>query len=298
MEWCPQQGLVILQENLKHQNWFTKWVWAKAFCNGWRIPFYMGFVVGDPIAASRFLVQRWNRKPTERKDHEKQRVMVSDDSHYSGYSGLVTASWMMARYQWLSSFPTFEKIHWPGVFGEFALDEKDGKSNPKLSMAQDRKFTPTKKTRNNQKYTAPDILLDPPANKHQETMTTPPPLTRLSPTFHPKWRRLIDCWPAWPSSLQRPSPLRSYKCARSCHPCWYGAHHSWAAPGRRYLERSPRHWRRKPWFRCGFWCCAKLAVEKVAGRKMGKIWFIHVWNLQGWGLTMSTSQILNTKMLT
>lgn len=174
MEWCPQQGLVILQENLKHQNWFTKLVWAKAFCNGWRIPFYMGFVKGDPIAASRFLVQRWNRKPTERKDHEKQRVMVSDDSHYSGYSGLVTASWMMARYQWLSSFPTFEKIHWPGVFGEFALDEKDGKSNPKLSMAQDRKFTPTKKTRNNQKYTAPDILLDPPANKHQETMTTPP----------------------------------------------------------------------------------------------------------------------------
>ena len=248
MEWCPQQGLVILQENLKHQNWFTKLVWAKAFCNGWRIPFYMGFVKGDPIAASRFLVQRWNRKPTERKDHEKQRVMVSDDSHYSGYSGLVTASWMMARYQWLSSFPHLRKnpltrrvrrvcARWKGR--QKQSETVDG-ARPKVHSHKE-----------NPKQSEIHCSWQTPRPSSQQTSRNhdnpPPPLTRLSPTFHPKWRRLIDCWPAWPSSLQRPSPLRSDKCARSCHPCWYGAHHSWAAPVRRCLERSPRHWRRKPW---------------------------------------------------
>lgn len=199
--------------------------------------------------------------------------MVSDDSHYSGYSGLVTAI-MMAKYQWLSSFPTFEKIHRPACSESLRSIKRTAKQSQTVNGARPKVHS----HKENRKQSETHCSWHTPRPSSQQTSRNhdnpPPPLTRLLPTFHPKWRRLIDCWPAWPSSLQRPSPLRSDKCARLCHPCWYGAHHSWAALGRRCLERSPRHWRRKPWVVLMF----LLAVSSSLGT--WENYEQYVWNLQ------------------
>ncbi len=177
-----------------------------------------------------------------------------------GYS-----SWMMARFQWRPvQFPYL----W--IYHRLACSES-------LRSARQSQNCLWFKTESSLPQTKAETIRNTNISWHTPGPTTqqtsrnhdnnPPLLWPITNFSRDKWRRLIGCWPAWPSSLQRPSPLRPDKCARWCHPCWYGAHHSWAAPGRRCLERSPRHWRRMPWV---FGVVLMLVVSSCLG-KLGKI---------------------------